>query len=159
MYANDLAITNTGVVLNEDGNSVLIADDDDDNNNPPPLPPEPNLPCMHSIIGEVNEDFQFWCNISNRESETNITHDSDDTNNDTILNQVDDDVWILERYRSNDDNNNFDYNDIDKEILQFKYEDSIGESETIVFHDCDDDLDATQQEEGNKVLEWILKKY
>ena len=40
------------------------------------------------------------------------------------------------------------YDNIDKEILQFKYEDSIRESETIVFDDCDDDLDTTQQEEG-----------
>ena len=65
-----------------------------------------------------------------------------------IFIDLDDDAWNLERYRSNDDNNNFNYDDIDKEILRFKYEDSIGESDTIVFHDCDDNLDATQQEEG-----------
>ena len=72
---------------------------------------------------------------------------------------LDEKIWILERYQSNDDNNNSNYNDIDKEILQFKYEDPIGESETIVLHDCDDDLNATQQEKGNTELEWTLKKY
>ena len=56
-------------------------------------------------------------------------------------------VWNLEKDRSNDDNIDFNYDDIDKEISQFKFEDSTGESETIVFYDCDDDLDATQQEE------------
>ena len=81
LYANDLAITDPGVVLNEDGNSVLIADDDDDNN-PPPLPLEPNLPCMHFIIGEVNEDFQFWTDIPNGEPH------SDNMYNNTVQNQA-----------------------------------------------------------------------
>ena len=145
---------------------------------------------MHSVIGEVNEDFQFWTNIPNGEPH------SDNTYNTTVPNQannnmptngesksnillsslevlvankygvicdrsdddvpsplppesLDDNVWNLERYWFNDDNNNFNYDDIDKEILQFKYEDSIKEFETIDFHDCDDVLDATQGEEGN----------
>ena len=33
----------------------------------------------------------------------------------------------------------------------------IGESETIVFLDCDDNLNVTHQEEGNTELEWTLK--
>ena len=57
------------------------------------------------------------------------------------------------------DSNNFNYDDIDKETLQFKYEDLFGESEIIVFHDCDDNLDAYQQEEGNIELKWTLKKH
>ena len=72
---------------------------------------------------------------------------------------MDYDVWKLKRYWFNDDNNNFNYVDIDKEILQFEYQSSIGESETIVFHDCDDVLNATLQEEGSAELEWTLKKY
>ena len=76
-----------------------------------------------------------------------------------FLKSLDGNVWNLKRYGSNDDNNNFNYDDIDKEILQFKYKDLIGESETIVFHDYDNNLDATQQEEGNIKLEWTLKKY
>jgi len=190
-----------------------------------PLSPESNMPYIHSIIGEVNEKFQFWSNILIGKSYS----DNDDTYNDTVPNQTDNNrqndgeskivllrssedldrsqsevsigetaieeyitdipprshrnkehpvdiihantkeghhedsigvldgtqqdmdvyVWNLERYRFNDDNNNFNYDDIDREILQFKYEGSIGESETIVFHDCDDVLDATQHEEGN----------
>ena len=51
------------------------------------------------------------------------------------------------------------YDDIDRDILQFKYEDSFEEYETIVFHDCDDDVDAAQQEERSTKLEWTLKKY
>ena len=65
---------------------------------------------------------------------------------------LDDDVWNLERYRFNDNNNNFNYDDIDREILRFKYEDSFEKYETIVFHDCDNNVDATQPEE-------TLKKY
>ena len=59
LYANDLAITDPGMVSNEDGNLVLIADNDNDNN-PPLLPPEQNLPCMHSINDEVYEEYSFW---------------------------------------------------------------------------------------------------
>ena len=59
---------------------------------------------------------------------------------------MDDNVGNLERYRSYDDNNNFNYDDIDKEILRFKYKDSIGESKTIVFHDYDDNFDAVHSE-------------
>ena len=55
--------------------------------------------------------------------------------------------WMT-RYRFNDDNNNVNYDDIDKEILQFEYEDSIGESETTDFHDYNEVLDATQQKKG-----------
>ena len=43
--------------------------------------------------------------------------------------------------------------------LKLDYEDSIRESENIVVHDCDDDVDDIQQEEGNTELEWTLKKY
>ena len=85
--------------------------------------------------------------------------DDDDKNPPLPPESLDNDIWTLERYRSNDNNNVFDYNDIDKEILEFKYEDSIGESETVIFHDCNDNLDATQQEKGNTELEWTLKKY
>ena len=85
LYANDLAITDpgVGVVPNEDANSVLIADDDNDNNLPP-LPPGPNLPCIHSIIKEVNEEFQFWNDISNEE----LYGNNDYTCNDTVPNQA-----------------------------------------------------------------------
>ena len=45
-----------------------VTDDRTDDTNPPSLPPEPNLPCIHSIpsdeikalIEEVNEEFLFW---------------------------------------------------------------------------------------------------
>ena len=95
-----------------------------DDVNPPSLPPENPLPppiMLHdgitnsiaeykticnedidnsigeyeTICNEFNKDFQFWGDISNGESETDITHDfgdnddSDDTNNDTLPNQVD----------------------------------------------------------------------
>ena len=62
---------------------------------------------------------------------------------------LDDHVWNLERDRFNDDNNDFKYDDIDKEIIQFKFENLTGESETIVFYYCDDYLDATQQEDDH----------
>ena len=254
-YAIDLAITKpgAGVVPNEDANSVLIADDDNDNN-PPPLLPELNLPCIHSIIKEVNKGFQFWPAIeeygtddpqrSHQDKEhpvdsvhasteeaaqtttpapvirtdilstedvssnlnvvavaiTAAADDNDDNNIDNAKSShesensigdldgikeeylteyetsshgnnyydnedsafcdrsdvdnppplqpesLDTDVWIFGRYRSIENNNIFDYNynNIDKEILQFKYEDPIGESETIVFHDCDNNLNAIQ---------------
>ena len=74
------------------------------------------------------------------------------------LESLDDDVWNLEGYQSNENNNNFNYDDIDIEILRFKYEDLIGVSETFVFHDCDDVLDATQQEEGkHSIIELATK--
>ena len=204
------------IVSNEDASSKLtvvaatVATDDNDNilnvklkldgehligHLNLPFPPEPNIPCLQSII--LNAEPY---------GDNNAYGDNDDTCNDTVTNQadnnrpnegerksnillsslevfvaneygvicdrsdddapppqppdsLDDNVWNLERYRFNDDNNNFNYDDIDREILRFKYEDLIGESETIVFHDCNDVLDATQQENGNTKLEWTLKKY
>ena len=56
-----------------------------DDANPPPLPPESNIPCIHSIIEKVNEEFQFWTNIPNRKP----YGDNGNTYNDTLPNQAD----------------------------------------------------------------------
>ena len=68
---------------------------------PPPLPLESNIPCIHSIIEEVNKDFKFWINISNVKSAHNY-NDNDNTYDDTILNQVDsnNNTIILNEYNT-----------------------------------------------------------
>ena len=106
---NEADVGNDGVPDDND-NYVLIYDRTDDAN-PPPLPPESNMPCMHSITREVNKEFKFWTNISNVKSETSVAHnydDNDDNNdndnryNDTVLNQVDSDnnTIILDEYNT-----------------------------------------------------------
>ena len=80
----------------------------------------------------------------------------DDKNSIGNLNGIQQEYLIAHDISSHG-NNYYDY--IDKEILLFKYEDLIEESKTIVFHDYDDVLDATQEEGGNTELELTLKKY
>ena len=84
--------------------------------------------------------WKFYCNTYSVTFERN-----DDANPPQLpIESLDDAIRNLKIYRSNDDNNNFNYGDIDKEILQFKYEDLIEESKTIVFYDCNDNVDAIQ---------------
>jgi len=52
---NEADVENDGVPDNY-GVSCDRTDDD----NPPSLPPESNMPCIQSIIGEVNEEYLFW---------------------------------------------------------------------------------------------------
>ena len=52
--------------------------------NCPPLLPESNIPYIHSIIVEVNGEFQFLNDISNEEFYGN----NDYTCNDTVPNQA-----------------------------------------------------------------------
>ena len=92
-----------------------------------------NVVAATTTVAEVNKDFRFWVNgkyydapISNEEVMLNHIIQKDEQR--IIFNDLDDYVWNLEIYQSNDDNINFNYDDIDKEILQVKYEDSIGES-------------------------------
>ena len=68
-------------INNESDNEVNVGNnsvhDDNDNYgaicdrtndaNPSSLTPESNISCIHSIIGEVNEDYQFCTNIPNGE--------------------------------------------------------------------------------------------
>ena len=64
-----------------------------DDINPLSLPPESNIPCIHSIIGDVNKELKFRIDISNVKYVTNVAHnygDNDDNDeNDTVPNQVD----------------------------------------------------------------------
>ena len=71
-------------VPDDNYNYCVIYDRNDDANRPP-FPPESNMPCIHSIIGEVNEEFQFWTDIPNREP----YGDNGNTYNDPVLNQAD----------------------------------------------------------------------
>ena len=63
----DISIDNEANVKNnsvsEDNNNYGVIYDRTNDANPPSLPPKSNMPCIHSIIGEVNENFQFWTNI------------------------------------------------------------------------------------------------
>ena len=62
---------------------------------PSPLPPESNIPCIHSIIEEVNKDFKFWIDISNVKSaryygDNDENNNNNNTCNDTVPNyQID----------------------------------------------------------------------
>ena len=64
----DIAITDPDVVSKDDANSNLTVVTSDEfisfGDFENPLTPESNIPCMHSIIGKVNEEFQFWSDIS-----------------------------------------------------------------------------------------------
>ena len=71
--------------VSDDNNYYGVIYDRTDDDNPPSLPPESNMPCIHSIIGEVNEEFHFWNGISNEEPNGNNDH----TCNDTVPNQAD----------------------------------------------------------------------
>ena len=93
-------------------------------------------PLDDSNLNCIQRDFSFV---------KEVISESDDANPPPLPPEsLDNSVWNLEKDRSNDDNNNFNYDDIDNEILQFEHEDSTGESETIVFYDCDDDADTNE---------------
>ena len=68
--------------VSDDNDKYGMIYDKSNDANPPLLPLESNMPCIHSIIGEVNEDFQFCTNISNWEPHGN------DTYNHTVPNQA-----------------------------------------------------------------------
>ena len=58
LYANDLAITNPGVVSNEDGNSILIADDDDNSNAKLKLDGENLIRILNGIQQEYLTEYE-----------------------------------------------------------------------------------------------------
>ena len=149
-------VNRTDIVSNEDASSNLTvvtataaANDDDDNNS--------NLKLKldgENLIGHINGIQQEYLTEYEASSHGNNYYDnkygvfcdrSDDDNPPPLPPEsLGDDVWKLERNRSNDDNYDFNYDAIDQEILQFKHEDSTGGSETIVFHDCYEDVCANQ---------------
>ena len=53
----------------------MICDRTDDDN-PPSLPPESNMPCIQSIIGEVNEEYLFWHPHRDEEDPVDSNHAS-----------------------------------------------------------------------------------
>ena len=155
--------------------AVAVADDIDINNAKSPTKYENSIGDLDGIKEEYSShgnnfydnEYGVFCDRSDVDNSPPLPPES-----------FDNDIWALERYRSyddgnnpignktessttttapvfcmklvsNDDNNDFNYDDVDKEILQFKFDDSTGESETIVFYDCYDDVSATQQEMRN----------
>ena len=104
-----------------------------------------------NVSSNLNDEEDYNAPISNEEVVPN--HIIQKKELQIICINVDDNIGNLKRYRFTDDNNNFNYGDVDKEMLQFEYQGSIGESETIVFRYCDDILNYTLQEEGSTKLE------
>ena len=80
---NEAYVGNDGV-LDDNYNYGVIYDKTDDAN-PSSLPPETSMPCIYSIIREVNKEFQFWSKILNEEP----YGDNDDTYNYIVPNQAD----------------------------------------------------------------------
>ena len=100
---NGADVGNDGVPDDNDNVNVnygVIYDRNDDANPPslPSLPPISNIPCIHSIIGEVDREFQFWTNIPNGEP----YGDNDNTYNDTVPNQANNNnkTIILDEYNT-----------------------------------------------------------
>ena len=91
-----------------------------------------NEPNVGNTVIDDDDKYGVICDRNNDDNPPPLPPESSDDNG---LN--------LERYQSNDNNNNFNYDDIDKEILHLGCKNSIGESETIFFRDCDNNLDAT----------------
>ena len=102
LYNNDNSIGNEADVGNDDvpddNDNYSVIYDRTDDANPPSLPPKSNIPCIHSIIREINKNYKFWIYIPNIKSETSVAHNYSDndgnndnynTYNDIIRNQID----------------------------------------------------------------------
>ena len=83
---NEVDVGNDGIPDDNDNYGVIY--DRTDDAIPPPLQPGSNIPCIHSIIEEVNKDFKFWIDILNVKSARNYGDNDDNNNNDNTCNDT-----------------------------------------------------------------------
>ena len=93
---NEADVRNDSVL--DDNDKYCMIYDRTDDANPSSLPPKSSMPCIHSMIGEVNKKFHFWTNIPNGEPYDN----NDNMYNDTVPNQANGNNYaiILDEYNT-----------------------------------------------------------
>ena len=124
--------------------------DRSDGANPSPLPPKHPPIVLTSLVSQMVNNDEVVKDDENSSKDLDIYYDEINTPIYTATKEEEYENLIKVISADDDDNNNFNYDDIDKKLLRSKYEDAIGEYETIVFHDEDliGDLDATRHNKG-----------